>query len=112
MVEESVEHAFDDLAARRWIENRLKAKAILTATQQGVEMCADELTDEYLEELRAAIKDLSDCMGPAPDEDADYVGDWQRLRSLVKLMDELTADLAEIQMEKLMEEMMKQKGLG
>ena len=28
MVEESVEHAFEDLAARRWIEAKLKAKQI------------------------------------------------------------------------------------
>ena len=112
MVEESVEHAFDDLAARRWIETRLKAKEILAATQQGVEVCADELSDEYLAELRTAIQELKECMGPAPEEDAEFVGDWQRLKSLIKATDELTSDLAEIQMEKLMEEMMKQKGLG
>jgi len=112
MVEESVEHAFDDLAARRWIETRLKAKEILSATQQGVEVCVDELSDEYLAELRTAIQELKECMGPAPEEDAEFVGDWQRLKSLVKTTDELTSDLAEIQMEKLMEEMMKQKGLG
>ena len=33
MVEESVEHAFTDLAARRWIEAKLKANEVLTATR-------------------------------------------------------------------------------
>jgi len=112
MVEESVEHAFDDLAARRWIENRLKVKEILQATQQGVELCVEELTDEYLDELKGAISDLTECLGPEPEADPDYVGDWQRLKELVKAMDELTADLAELQMQKVMEEMLQKKGLG
>lgn len=112
MVEESVEHAFDDLAARRWIENRLKAKEILQATQQGVELCVEELTDEYLDELKGAISDLTECLGPEPEADPDFVGDWQRLKELVKAMDELTADLAELQMQKVMEEMLQKKGLG
>ena len=35
MVEESVEHAFEDLAARRWIEARLKAGELISATRKG-----------------------------------------------------------------------------
>ena len=35
MVEESVEHAFDDLAARRWVEAKLKANETLTATRKA-----------------------------------------------------------------------------
>ncbi len=36
MVEESVEHAFDDLAARRWIEAKLKANETLAATKKAL----------------------------------------------------------------------------
>ncbi len=36
MVEESVEHAFDDLAARRWIEAKLKANETLAATRKAI----------------------------------------------------------------------------
>ena len=36
MVEESVEHAFDDLAARRWIEAKLKANETLAATKNAL----------------------------------------------------------------------------
>lgn len=111
MVEESVEHAFDDLAARRWIEHRLKASAILSATEQGVTACSEELTDEYREELTGAINALKTAMGPAPEVDPDYVGEWQVLQSLVKSMDEMTSDLAELQMQKVLEQMMQQKGL-
>src|SRR4029079_3596781 len=40
MVEESVEHAFEDLAARRWIEAKLKAQALVGATRKGLAQCA------------------------------------------------------------------------
>src|SRR5205823_12646587 len=43
MVEESVEHAFEDLAARRWIETRLKANQLISATRKGLADCAEEL---------------------------------------------------------------------
>ena len=35
MVEESVEHAFEDLAARRWVEAKLKADALVAATRKA-----------------------------------------------------------------------------
>ena len=40
MVEESVEYAFEDLAARRWIEAKLKASETLTATKSAITSCA------------------------------------------------------------------------
>src|SRR6185503_19213823 len=43
MVEESVEHAFEDMAARRWIEATLRAKETLAATRKGLADCAAEL---------------------------------------------------------------------
>ncbi|MCU0788137.1 MAG: Hsp70 family protein, partial [Verrucomicrobia bacterium] len=55
MVEESVDHAFEDLAARRWVESRLKANELLSATRKGVEDCAGELEADYLEKLQSAV---------------------------------------------------------
>src|SRR5437879_13462760 len=43
MVEASVEHAFEDLAARRWVEARLKAEALIAATRKGLADLACEL---------------------------------------------------------------------
>jgi len=37
MVEESVEHAFEDLAARRWVEARLKADQLISATRKAAD---------------------------------------------------------------------------
>lgn len=112
MVEESVEHAFDDLAARRWIEHRLKALAIVEATEQGLAVCQGELEEGYCAELQEAVADLRGAMGPDPKENPDYVGDWQGLQQRTKSLDGLTADLAELQMQKLMEELLAKKGLG
>src|SRR6202012_39743 len=47
MVEESVEHAFEDLASRRWIEAKLKANETLAATRKAIVACAGELDSEY-----------------------------------------------------------------
>src|SRR6185437_9418882 len=54
MVEESVEHAFEDLAARRWIEATLRAKETLAATRKGLADCADELDDSVRSQIEAA----------------------------------------------------------
>ena len=45
MVEESVEHAFEDLAARRWVEAALRARETLAATRKGLADFAGELDD-------------------------------------------------------------------
>src|SRR5205823_1437100 len=55
MVEESVEHAFEDLAARRWIEAKLKAGQLMTATRKGLADCADELGADYRSQVEAAL---------------------------------------------------------
>src|SRR2546430_16050944 len=39
MVEKSVEFAFDDLKARRWIETKLRAVETVKATRKGLEQC-------------------------------------------------------------------------
>src|SRR5208282_4104134 len=43
MVEESVEHAFTDLATRRWIETKLRANETLAATRKALADCAAEI---------------------------------------------------------------------
>src|SRR5437899_3082161 len=45
MVEASVEHAFDDLRARQWIEAKLRAQETVAATRKGLVECAGEIDD-------------------------------------------------------------------
>src|SRR5205814_2133807 len=54
MVEESVEHAFEDLAARRWIEAKLKANETLAATKNALASCEDEIEKDYREKVEIA----------------------------------------------------------
>src|SRR6202012_2871862 len=58
MVEESVEHAFDDLAARRWIEAKLKAKETLAATKKAITDFAGEIEKDYLQKISAAVAEV------------------------------------------------------
>src|SRR6185295_17313299 len=45
MVEESVEHAFEDLEARRWIEAKLRATETVKATRKGLIELGAELSE-------------------------------------------------------------------
>src|SRR2546429_2905355 len=56
MVEESVEHAFEDLAARRWVEARLKAEQLISATRKGLVDGADEVGADYQAQVEAALR--------------------------------------------------------
>lgn len=109
MIEESVEHAFEDLAARRWIENRLKAKAIFQATQQSIQLCADSLSDDYRQSLENALNEMSQCLGPEPEDAPDFVGDWRKMIRQIESMDALTSDLAEMQMQQTMSKLLDEK---
>jgi len=66
MVEESVEHAFEDLAARRWIEAKLKAEQLATATRKGLRECASELGPDYRQTVewryRRRRRGIAGCM--------------------------------------------------
>ena len=58
MVEESVEHAFEDLAARRWVEAKLKATELIAATRKGLTDAADEIDTEYRAQVEAALNEV------------------------------------------------------
>ena len=56
MVEESVEHAWDDMAARRWVEAKLRAEETLAASRKGIESGRDSLPDELVSAVEAAAE--------------------------------------------------------
>ncbi len=108
MVEESVEHAFDDLAARRWIESKLKANEALGATKAALAGCADELEADYIEKVSAAVQLVEAALKT---EQADGAGDLNRLKKSVADLDEVTKPLADYLMDKAMEAMLRKRGL-
>jgi molecular chaperone DnaK len=109
MVEESVEHAFDDLAARRWIEAKLKANETLAATKNALASCADEIEKDYCEKIESAAREVEKNM--AEENLATGTGDLKKLQSSIAALDEITKPLAELLMDKAMEAMLKKRGL-
>jgi len=108
MVEESVEHAFDDLRARQWIEAKLKAKATLDAAEKGIAECGEELDGGSLDALKKSVDEVARILG---EEDENGTGSPEALKKAHQALDEASQPLAEIMMERAMEEMMKRRGL-
>jgi molecular chaperone DnaK len=108
MVEESVEHAFEDLAARRWIEATLKGREVLAATRQALTACAGEIEVDYAEKIQAAAADVETALNVKDGPDA---GDLPRLQAAIAAVDEITKPLAELLMDRAMEAMLRQRGL-
>jgi molecular chaperone DnaK len=109
MVEESVEHAFEDLAARRWIEAKLKANAILAATRRAVADCGEEIEPGYREQIEAAARQVEDVL--QTEDPATGSGDLKRLQAAIAALDEATVPLADLMMEKATEALLRKKGL-
>jgi molecular chaperone DnaK len=109
MVEESVEHAFDDLAVRRWIEAKLKANETLAATKNALAACADEIDKDYRAKIEFAARDVEKVL--AAENSDGGSGDLKQLQNAITRLDEITKPLAELLMDRVMEAMLKKRGL-
>jgi molecular chaperone DnaK (HSP70) len=109
MVEESVEHAFEDLAARRWIEVKLKANELAIATRKGVADCAGELEPEYVARIEMALNEIQSAL--MTEQPATGSGDLKHLKSASAALDEATKPLADLLMDKAMEAMLRKRGV-
>ena len=109
MVEESVEHAFTDLAARRWIEARLKATETLAATKNALAACAGEVDDAYRRKIEAAAGQVE--MALSSENPEIGAGNLKDLQTAVAALDEVTRPLAELLMDQAVEAMLKQRGV-
>jgi molecular chaperone DnaK len=108
MVEESVEHAFEDLAVRRWIEAKLKAKETLTATKKATTDYADEIESDYREKIESAVREVESVLAT---ENSSGSGDLKKLQPAIAALDEATKPLADFLMDKAMAAMLRKRGL-
>ena len=108
MVEESVEHAFDDLAVRRWTEAKLKANETLTATRKAIAEFGGEIESDYCEKIERAARVVEAEMTR---ESPDGSGDFKKLQASVLELDEITKALADFLMDKAMEAVLRRRGL-
>ena len=109
MVEESVEHAFDDLKTRQWIEAKLRAEETLKATDMGLAEWSDEVDAEVKSRIESAAGKVRGVLSEV--DEPDGVGDPKRLKAAIGDLDEATLPLADMMMEKAMDAMLRQRGL-
>jgi molecular chaperone DnaK len=104
MVEESVEHAFEDLEARRWIEASLRARETITATRKGLADLGAELPEPERAAIEEALQQIEQMT-------AAETGASKALKEAHAALDEATKPLAQLMMDKAMEEMLRRRGL-
>lgn len=109
MVEESVEHAFDDLAARRWIEAKLKAQETIKATRTGLDQYGNEIPGDQRQAIEGALGRVESALQSEKPETGS--GDLAALRKEHGSLDETTKPLADLMMDKAMEAMLRKRGL-
>ncbi|HXC98194.1 MAG TPA: Hsp70 family protein [Verrucomicrobiae bacterium] len=109
MVEESVEHAFEDLAARRWVEAALRARESLAATRKGLLDFAEELDAAARGNIETAAAEVEATLGA--ENAKTQIGDTQRLQKANATLDEATRPLAELMMDNAMAAMLRKRGL-
>jgi molecular chaperone DnaK len=109
MVEESVAHAFEDLAARRWVEAALRARETLAATQKGLADFFGELDGDDVRCIQKAITEVEAAL--ATENPQSQAGDTQRLQAASHALDDATRPLAGLMMDAAVEAMLRKRGL-
>ncbi len=109
MVEESVEHAFEDMATRRWVETRLKATELTSATRKGLAECAGELGAEKESAVETALREVATAL--ASENSKTNTGDLPRLQAACAALDEATRPLAELLMNKALDAQLRKRGV-
>ena len=109
MVEESVEHAFDDLRVRQWIEAKLRARETLLATRKGLAEHVVEMDAEARAKIEAALLEIEAAL--ATESAGSETGDLPRLKSAHLKLDEATKPLADLMMDRAMEAVLRRRGV-
>jgi molecular chaperone DnaK len=102
MVAESVEHAFDDLAQRQWIETKRKSGDILGATRKALAQVGRLIVPGEVSEIEDLMKAV---------EKALEGQNLNELKAANTALDKGTTALADLLMDMAMEEQLRKKGL-
>jgi molecular chaperone DnaK len=109
MVEESVEHAFEDLASRRWIEAALRARETVAAARKGLMDCGNELEPDCRERIVKAIENVEAAV--ATEDPGTKIGETKIVQNANLELDEASRPLANLLMDKAMEGLLRKRGL-
>ncbi|HEV3272028.1 MAG TPA: molecular chaperone DnaK [Candidatus Methylacidiphilales bacterium] len=102
MVSESVEHAFDDLAQRQWIETKRKSADMLGATRKALARVGPLIVPAEVKEIEALILAV---------EKALETENLDQLKAANAALDKGTVALADLLMDLAMEEQLRKKGM-
>ena len=102
MIAESVENAFDDMSERIFTEASLKAKEMLAAVDNALQLLGDEMTLEEKQSIELLTKEVSEAIAQ---------GESQRLKRANLALDQGTQNLATLLMEKAMSEALSKRGM-
>jgi len=100
MISESIEHAFDDVSERVFIEAKLKATEMLPAVNKALTLAGDKLSENDRSVIANLVAEVEKALGS---------GEAQRLKRANAALDEGTQHLAALLVEQAMEEARKRK---
>ncbi len=102
MISESVEHAFEDMNARKWTEARLKSEELLPAVKAGVAALRSKMKEGEVSRIEAAAHEVKAALENEP-------RDLRRLQEANDRLDEVTQGLAGLLVEKAMDEALEER---
>ena len=108
MIEESVEHAFDDIEERRWIEAKLRAEQTTDATRKGLKTLGGELAADQRGAIESALAAVESLLAKRGRDEAVTAAE---LKEANGNLDAATQPLAERIMDRVMEEMLEKRGV-
>ena len=108
MIEESVEHAFDDIEERRWIEAKLRAEQTAAATRKGLESLGGELADDQRGAIESALTAVESLLTKRGRDEAVTAAELKKANGN---LDDATQPLAELMMDRVMAEMLEKRGV-
>ena len=94
MISESIEHAFDDMSERHWMETKLKAEEMLSAVGTAFAQLGDEIDATEKKKIEQAVKEVRGALA------THEVG---KLQSANRALDNATQGLAAAIVEKAMQ---------
>ncbi len=94
MISESIEHAFDDMSERHWMETKLKAEEMLSAVGTAFAQLGDEIDATEKRKIEQAVEEVRGALAPH---------DVRKLQSANRALDDATQGLAAAIVEKAMQ---------
>jgi molecular chaperone DnaK len=108
MIEESVEHAFDDIEQRRWIEAKLHAEQTTEATRKGLVAHGGELAADQRAGIESALGAVESLLAKRERKEAVEAAE---LKEANGRLDAATQPLAERMMDRVMEELLEKRSV-